>query len=114
MTAADRITFLSTDQLFEMIENKDPLTIVEVLAAESYAEGHIPHAISIPLEELQAKAPLMFPHKDALIVVYCARYQCHASTDAVRLLQELGYTRVFDYKAGKKGWAAADLPLQKA
>lgn len=106
-----KIQFVTKEKILEMIENKEPFTLVEVLSEESYAKGHLPKAINIPAEHIQEKAPDMLPNKDVKIVVYCSSFTCTASTGAARTLQSMGYSNVLDYKGGKKDWQAADLPL---
>lgn len=107
------VTFITLEQLLEMKENQRPYVLLDVLSAESYANGHIPGAVNIPAAELAEKAAALLPDKNTTIVTYCARYMCHASTEAARTLQGLGYAHVLDYKAGLKGWQAGDLPLTK-
>ena len=51
-----RIKFISIEQLLEMMENKDKFRLVEVLSEDSYKEGHIPNAISIPVDNLEKEA----------------------------------------------------------
>lgn len=107
------VTFITLEQFLEMKENGKPYTVVDVLDEEAYSEGHIPEAINIPSEKIEEEATGTLPDKEQSLIVYCASYMCHASTDATRKLQELGYKHVYDYKAGKKGWTAAGLPLAK-
>jgi len=106
-----KIKFISKENILEILENKEPLTLIEVLSEDSFGKGHIPHAINIPAENLKEKAPEVLPDKNAPIVVYCSSFTCTASTGAARTLQSMGYTNVLDYKGGKKDWQAADLPL---
>lgn len=47
------------------------VVIVDVLARESYANGHIPGAINIPVAELRARASAELPDRDREIIVYC-------------------------------------------
>jgi len=47
------------------------ILVADVRDAASYAEGHIPGAINIPLDELQAKLPALKASKKP-IVAYCA------------------------------------------
>ncbi|PIQ69209.1 MAG: sulfurtransferase [Candidatus Taylorbacteria bacterium CG11_big_fil_rev_8_21_14_0_20_46_11] len=108
-----KVTFISKEALFEMIENKEPFKLVEVLAKEDYAGGHLPGAISIPVSELETASPSVLPDKNERIVVYCASFLCSASTGAARTLQSHGYTNVLDYKGGKQDWNTAGLPLMR-
>ena len=62
----------------------DPsLTIVDVLPAESYAAGHVPGAVSIPLELVASRAPELLPDHAAEIVVYCGKLTCDRSEQAL-------------------------------
>jgi rhodanese-related sulfurtransferase len=47
------------------------LVLVDVLPKESYAEAHLPGAISLPLDEIPERAPMVLPDRSAEIVVYC-------------------------------------------
>ena len=107
-----RIKFIVIEQLLEMIENKDEFRLVEVLSEDSYKDGHIPGAINIPVGELQEEAGRKLTKTDT-IVVYCANYHCTASTNAAKMLLEMGYNKVFDFKGSKKSWVDAGLELEK-
>ena len=53
----------------------DPsLVLVDVLPPDTYAVGHIPGALSLPLAELPTHAPELLPDRAAEIVVYCAKF----------------------------------------
>ena len=63
-----RIKFISIEQLLEMIENKDDFKLVEVLSEDSYKEGHIPNAISIPVDNLEKEAGNKLDETDTIVV----------------------------------------------
>ena len=48
--------------------------LVDVLAAEEYAEGHLPGAISLPLKQLNAETARRLDHQRP-VIVYCHDYQ---------------------------------------
>lgn len=51
----------------------DPgFVLVDVLPAVSYAEGHLPGAVSLPLAEIETRAREVLPDLDADVAVYCA------------------------------------------
>jgi len=106
-----KLSFVSKEQLLEMMENKENFKLVEVLSEKSFSEGHLPSAINIPAEQIEGKADALLPDKSQAVVVYCSSFTCSASTGAARKLQEMGYKNIFDYKGGKGDWQAADLPL---
>jgi rhodanese-related sulfurtransferase len=63
---------VSPAALMEKIKTENGnLKILDVLTRESYAAGHIPGAVHIPLEQLKKRAPKEIP-KDTEVVVYCA------------------------------------------
>ena len=54
--------------------NDASLTILDVLPAESYAAGHIPSALSLPLHTIASKAPELLPDRSVEIIVYCGKF----------------------------------------
>lgn len=85
-----------------------PLTVLDVRPREEYAAGHIPGAVSIPLDELADR--LAEIPDDGQIVAYCRGAYCVLAHDAVRLLRAHGRdaTRLVD---GMLEWRLADLPV---
>jgi len=84
------------------------VTVVDVRPAEEYAAGHIPGAVSVPVEELAhrlAELPL-----EAEIVAYCRGAYCVLAHDAVRLLVARG-RRARRLADGMLEWRLADLPV---
>ena len=60
-----------TVQELKKLQASDAVVVVDVRAAESYAEGHIPGALSVPLDDLKDHlARLKALNKP--IVTYCA------------------------------------------
>src|SRR5271157_76914 len=94
---------------------RDPsLTIVDVLPPSSYAEGHIPGAIGLPVEDVTTRAPLLLPERDAEIVVYCGGPTCPRAERAASLLRDLGYSRVRHYHGGIAEWKEAGEALESS
>ena len=107
-----KVKFVPIETVLEMQENKEDFKLIEVLKEDSYKEGHIPGAINIPVDNLKDEAPKQLKKTDK-IVVYCASYQCHASTNAAKILLEMGYKNVMDFKGGKKTWVDQGFELEK-
>lgn len=114
-----KLTLITIEKLLEMMENKEVFTLVETLAPEDHAAGHIPGAINIPTphrmtaDEMTQAAEEKGLSKDGVVVTYCASYTCVASTRAARLLMEAGFKNVLDFKASKKGWTDAGFKLEQ-
>ena len=85
------------------------VTVIDVRPAEEYAGGHLPGAISIPLDELAERLADLPPERE--VVAYCRGPYCVLSYAAVRLLRDHGRParRLAD---GVLEWRAADLPLE--
>lgn len=107
-----KIKFMTIEQLLEMMENKEKFKLVEVLSQDSFRQGHLPRAINIPVDNLNNEASKKLNKTDT-IVVYCASYTCHASTNAAIMLMKMGYKKVLDFKGSKKAWVDAGLELEK-
>ena len=105
-----KVKFLALDGLLEMQTNNEKFALVEVLSEDSYKKGHIPGAINIPVDELAEEAPKKLKKTDT-IVVYCASYTCHASTNAAKMLLDMGFKKVLDFKGSKKAWTDAGFEL---
>ncbi|MCR3750469.1 ArsR/SmtB family transcription factor [Lentzea californiensis] len=98
---------VSREELLERVRS-GRATVIDVRPAEEYAAGHIPGAVSVPLDEL-ADRLAEFP-ADQEVVAYCRGAYCVLSHDAVRLLTAQGRTarRLAD---GMLEWRLAELPV---
>jgi rhodanese-related sulfurtransferase len=67
---------------------------VDVREPDEYAAGHIPGAISLPLDRIGAEAAHKLPNKGATWLIYCRTGR--RSAEAVRKLEALGYTGLRD------------------
>ncbi|CRZ15685.1 ArsR/SmtB family transcription factor [Mycolicibacterium neworleansense] len=85
--------------------------ILDVRPAEEYRAGHIPGAVSIPVDELEERIGEL--PTDADIVVYCRGEYCAFAYDAVRLLAQHGL-RPVRLNDGMLEWRLAQLPVAAA
>jgi rhodanese-related sulfurtransferase len=86
--------------------------LVEALPAAYYDQGHLPGAVNIPHDAVNALAARLLPDKTVDIVVYCASATCRNSEYAAQRLTALGYAHVRTFVGGKADWTAAGLPLE--
>ncbi|HCC63552.1 MAG TPA: sulfurtransferase [Pseudomonas sp.] len=68
--------------------------LIDVRTEQEFAEGALPGATRIETEDLAERIAAVAPDKNAPVVLYC-RSGRRASA-AQNLLQELGYTQVFN------------------
>lgn len=102
---------ITRDELMNMISSGERFKLVDVLDKAHYEREHIKGATSLPVNEIGKKAGKMLK-KDEAIVVYCASFDCQASTNAAEKLFSMGYTNVLDYKGGLKDYKEAGLPME--
>ncbi|SMD18221.1 ArsR/SmtB family transcription factor [Lentzea albidocapillata] len=98
---------VSREELLERVRS-GRATVIDVRPAEEYAAGHIPGAVSVPLDELADRLAELPAGQE--IVAYCRGAYCVLSHDAVRLLTAQGRTarRLAD---GMLEWRLAELPV---
>ncbi|AII11334.1 MULTISPECIES: ArsR/SmtB family transcription factor [Rhodococcus] len=98
---------VSRDELLERARS-GKVTVLDVRPREEYEAGHIPGAVSIPLDELADR--LADLPEDQEIVAYCRGAYCVLAHDAVRLLtdHDRQASRLTD---GMLEWRLADLPV---
>ena len=104
----DEIEELTKEELWRRLKRKDRLVVLDVRPEEEYAAGHIPGAVSIPLEELKKRVKELPRSKQ--IVAYCRGPLCALAPEATRYLKGKGY-RVKRLADGAPDWEAAGLPL---
>jgi rhodanese-related sulfurtransferase len=105
-------TPISRDELHRRITAGD-ITVVEALPQGYYDQAHLPGALRINHDEVDALAPDLLPDTDAPVATYCASATCPNSGIAARRLERLGYANVFVYEAGKADWLEAGLPVEE-
>lgn len=106
----DEIEELTKEELWRRIKRKDKLVVLDVRPQEEYEAGHLPGAVSIPLDELKKRVKEL--PKSKQIVAYCRGPLCALAPDATRYLKGKGYKvqRLID---GAPDWEAAGLPLSR-
>jgi rhodanese-related sulfurtransferase len=102
------------EELRRRLEAAEPVVVVDALSPISYAHSHLPGAINLPPERVDASVARRIPERDAEIVVYCANPDCESSLETARALLALGYTNVRHYAGGKDEWRRHGLPLERA
>jgi rhodanese-related sulfurtransferase len=87
------------------------VTVLDVRPEDEFRLGHLPHALNIPLGELEQRLGEL--PADREIVAYCRGPYCVLSFEAVAALRARGY-RVRRLEEGYPEWKAAGLPIEAA
>lgn len=82
----------------------DDLVIIDVRPSTEFKTDHLPHAQSLPLEELKNKFKKL--PKDKTIIAYCRGPYCFWAAEAVNLLRSKGYN-AFQLRDGVAEWRTA-------
>ena len=85
-----------------MWQQTPDLFVLDVRTQAEWANGHIPRAHLVPVDELEDRLREL-PPKDARILVHCAAGG--RSLQACQMLAEHGYTRLMNLVGGMHGWA---------
>jgi rhodanese-related sulfurtransferase/DNA-binding transcriptional ArsR family regulator len=87
------------------------VVVLDVRPATEFAAGHIPGAVSIPIDELPRRLSEL--PADVEVVAYCRGAYCVLAHDAVRILDADG-RRAVRLAEGMLEWRLADLPVATA
>lgn len=104
---------ISREQLQAELAKGD-VVVLEALPQNYYADGHIPGAQNLPLDDIDSLASDLIPTHATPVVTYCTGTSCPNSRIAAERLRALGYTDVRAYEGGKEDWAKAGFPLETA
>lgn len=103
----DDVEEISRGELLRRVESGEAV-VLDVRPAEEHAAGHIPGAVSIPVDQLAARIAEL--PADAEVVAYCRGEYCVFAHDAVRLLRSAG-REARKLEQGMLEWRLAGLPV---
>ena len=84
----DKMAFTTGPVELERMMKHNEVNVVDVRAAEDYAEGHIPGAVSLPKDQWSSLKGL---RKDKTNVLYCYSQVCHLAATAAIEFAGQGY-----------------------
>lgn len=103
---------ITREHLKNMIDEDEDFLLIDARGHESYHKEHIPGAVTIPSEHLEAG--LLKGHKKTeTMVTYCSSVDCEASTEAAKKLEKFGFKNVLRFKGGLKDWKDAGYDTEK-
>lgn len=85
------------------------ITVLDVRTPMEFAQGHIDRAVNIDFQGSNFEKEVLDLDKDAPIAVYCR--SGNRSSQAVKVMEKLGFTNLYDMDGGVIDWAAANKPL---
>jgi rhodanese-related sulfurtransferase len=106
---SDKMEFTTGPVELKRALDAGDVVVVDVRAAEDYAKGHIPGAISLPKGKWENPTGL---RHDKANVLYCYSQVCHLAATAAISLSEAGYP-VKELEGGFEGWTGNKMPVEK-
>jgi len=108
MLHRDELEAVTREELLKKIARNE-VVIIDVRPEDEYHAGHLPQALSIPPEALEARINEL--PKDKEIVAYCRGPYCLISYDAVAVLRMRGFNAI-RLEDGFPEWKAGNLPFE--
>jgi rhodanese-related sulfurtransferase len=108
--ARDQLEPVTREELARRLQDRDDVFVLDVRPAAEHAAGHLPGAVSIPVDELRRRLAEL--PRDREIVAYCRGPYCAFAHEAVELLRQEGFSarRLED---GLPEWQAAGLAVTR-
>ena len=106
--ARDSLEPVSRLALLERLRDGS-VTLLDVRPADEFARGHLPGALNIPLDQLDAAMGSFT--ENVPVVAYCRGPYCVLSYDAVAQLRARG-VQAIRLEDGYPEWKAAGLPVE--
>ena len=92
----ERYKSLTPDEAAKVMAMNPDCMVVDVRTDNEYAGGHIPNAVNIPLDRIEAgDIADALPDKRQVILVYC--YAGRRSVEAAKKLASMGYTDAYEF-----------------
>jgi len=86
------------------------VTVLDVRPEEEFAAGHLPGAINVPVDRLEALLSRLPKKKE--VIAYCRGPYCLMSFEAVEKLRKRGF-KAKRLEDGYPEWRAAGLPVER-
>ena len=86
---------ITVEEAKKIMDSSEEYIILDVREQDEFDEGHILGAVLLPYTEINEKAEVVLPDKDAQILVYCRSGR--RSKIASESLAELGYTNIKEF-----------------
>ncbi|MDQ0508113.1 rhodanese-related sulfurtransferase [Peptoniphilus ivorii] len=87
------------DKIEEDAKEKDKYLVIDVRSEDEYNEGHVKHAINMPIDEFESHISELEDMKDSDIVTICNSGK--KSGEAAKMLVEKGFTKVHNAQGVK-------------
>lgn len=105
------ITLLSSSQFDAAIHSNDKILLLDVRTPEEFETGFISGAVNIDFNDSNFATAIK--SLDAKVPVYLYCKSGGRSGRAASVLQEMGFTEIYDLEGGITSWTENELPIEK-
>ncbi len=106
---AKNISFVDSDDLLDILESKEDITLIDVRSGMEFAQGYIKDALHIPLEQIPQSAESI--DKSKPLYLYCRTDQ--RSSSAAEFLMKCGFSDLYVIRGGILDWDKKGFALEK-
>lgn len=91
---------------------QDGVFVLDVRTTEEYAEGHVPDAYNLNVNELATRMAEIEAYKDYDVLVYC-KGGTRSAIASKELAETYGFTKIHNMLGGFEAWKAAGYETAK-
>lgn len=100
---------ITSADLVARLDGGDEPVILDVRTPEEYAAGHIPGAINVPYDQIDAHLDSLASFRGQEVVVYCRTGRRAGIAEAA--LSQAGFSQVLDLEGHMRSWQEAEHPV---
>lgn len=110
------VTRIAAAELQELVKNGgESFVLIDSRPTGRYVQGHLPRAVSIPLNELEKEGEKLLPTDRAkTLIFYCGGLSCMLSPKSAAIAVKLGFKNVRMYPEGEPGWKKLDYATESS
>jgi rhodanese-related sulfurtransferase len=110
------VTRIAATELQQLVKKGgESFVLIDSRPAGRYVQGHLPGAVSIPLNELEKDGAKLLPTDQAkTLIFYCGGLSCMLSPKSATIAVKLGFKDVRMFPEGEPGWKKLDHPTESS
>jgi rhodanese-related sulfurtransferase len=96
------VQVISPEQMVDELYEKEDVQLVDVRTSEEFLEGHLKNAQNICIASSDFEDKVKLLDKNKPVYLYCKTGG--RSANAAKILEEMGFTKVYDMQGGITNW----------
>ena len=105
-------SFITRDELRSAIDG-DAVVVIDARPPAPYGERHLPGAVNLADEDVEARIDEVLPDNAVTIVTYSTDIDCARGPALAERLTALGYSDVRTYREGIENWIGAGFSVER-